>query len=309
MGLPILAAGLMTVGRFAVTPLVRLLSTRLTVGGAAAMSVAPVAIASLDNLTGNQLSETVMETPLGGPLEALLATREWTTGQKAGVVSNAIELGLTRSDALEEDLPRDDTQIRLVDAMSHYVIGDMVGAASIASDLGLELSDVADAYNDARAENPDAAIGDVGVVVFKDLSARVEARKMGVSADAGISSSGVSSSVEQGRSVDGAPALGAAFSGSDAAELTGSALDSAYDQASNGEIGLVGQLLSKLVSFVESINIMGWADDLVDRMQRFVVDSAQDEVLSQGNLGMASKGGDFTPYQSNDPRGPEAVLG
>ena len=287
MVLPVAAAGVITVGSRVAIPaargIARLLSTRLTLGGAAAVTAAPVVLATADNLTGNALSETLLETPLGAPLEAYLTSREWVAGQQASVVSNAMELGLVNSGALEEGLPNHNSQIRLVDAMSHYVIGDMVGAASLASDLGLELSDIADAYNDANNAHPNATMGEIGTVMFEDLSARVQDREMGIAP------------VPEGR-----PALDSDFATS-SAELSGEALDEAYDQVSFFEAGLMGAAFSGLIGFIESVNFGGWADGIVDRLQRVVVDSAQDAVVSQGNLGVIPDLLDFSPY----PDGPE----
>jgi len=160
---------------------------------------------------------------------------------------------------------------------------DVFMVASLASDLGLELSDIADAYNDANNAHPNATMGEIGTVMFEDLSARVQDREMGIAP------------VPEGR-----PALDSDFATS-SAELSGEALDEAYDQVSFFEAGLMGAAFSGLIGFIESVNFGGWADGIVDRLQRVVVDSAQDAVVSQGNLGVIPDLLDFSPY----PDGPE----
>lgn len=84
MPFPLVAAavaGLRVAVPFVVRGVGSLLSRRLTVGGTAAMMAAPTALAAIDNLTGNELSERLMSLPFGDAIAAVLGVNEWSNEQ------------------------------------------------------------------------------------------------------------------------------------------------------------------------------------------------------------------------------------
>lgn len=85
---------------------------------------------------------------------------------------------LKERDVISEDDPDYETSERIANAVGHVLIGDMVGAATAASELGVEPSDIVAAIQRARHDNPDASLGEIGAIAFTDVKQQViEARR------------------------------------------------------------------------------------------------------------------------------------
>lgn len=181
MPFPLVAAavaGLRVAAPFVIRGAGGLLSRRLTVGGTAAMMAAPTALSAIDNLTGNELSERLMDLPFGDAIAAVLGVGEWANEQQASVVSNAILHQLKERDVISEDDADYETSERIANVIGHVIVGDSIGAATAAAELGVQPSDIAAAIQRARDENPGASFGEIGAIAFADVKQQViEARR------------------------------------------------------------------------------------------------------------------------------------
>tara|TARA_B100001989_G_scaffold251270_2_gene230112 strand:+ start:393 stop:1337 length:945 start_codon:yes stop_codon:yes gene_type:complete len=153
-----------------------LLSKKLTVGSTLALTAAtsPTLWSALDNSTGNALSETLLKTPVGPAVEKLLEVDEWSKDQKATVVSNLIDSHLESKGHLDPNADNYERSKRMTEALGHIIVGDEIGAASIASDLGIQTSDIVESYNRAKTANPDATIQEVGKASFLNLREKLD---------------------------------------------------------------------------------------------------------------------------------------
>ena len=194
---PAAGAALMTAGRWALMRAApsalragtSLFSKKLTVGSAAALATAPTLVSMLDNSTGNALSESLLNTPVAPAIEKLLEVNEFSNNQKASVVTNLIDNGLENRGHLNESDPDYERSKRMTEALGHLIVGDTVGSASIASDLGIQQSDLIESYNQAKAANPDGTIEDIGTASFVNL--REEMRQGDLQKEASVAAPAV----------------------------------------------------------------------------------------------------------------------
>lgn len=151
-----------------------LFNKKLTIGSAAAMAAAPTALSFLDNQTGNKLSKALIESPMGEAVEKVLSVNEWSNDQKSAVISNTITDQLEKRGKLDPNSEDYATQKQMADALGHIIIGDQIGAANAAANLGVNPSDLMASYNDARRQNPNGSMGDVSAQAFENLQQRIE---------------------------------------------------------------------------------------------------------------------------------------
>lgn len=109
-----------------------------------------------------------------------MRVNEFAHGQQAGMVSNAIEKVMRDNGHLDESSPDYETQLQIIDVVSHAAIGDELGAFNKASAYGMDPSDVVGAYNEERALNPDASLRDIGAATVQNAARRVRERKEGL---------------------------------------------------------------------------------------------------------------------------------
>jgi uncharacterized protein YjaG (DUF416 family) len=177
MALSLLAKGLLTAGSWAATRalpsvmrgITGLLGKKLSLGGALLVTAAPTALSYVDRVSGHALSEALVEMPFGDALEHVLAVHEFSNDQKASVVSNLINKQLIDRQIINENDQDFERSQKIIDAMGHAIIGDIVGAATIASNTGMELSDIMEAINVANAKNPDGSIAEISVEAFSNI--------------------------------------------------------------------------------------------------------------------------------------------
>ncbi|MGN7438496.1 MAG: hypothetical protein ACTHOO_07605 [Alcanivorax sp.] len=154
-----------------------ILGRNMTLGTTLGVASLPITVPLLDNATGNVASEALLNSPLGKPLETLLEINEFTKGQQASMVSNAIETVMSDNGQLDESSPDYETSTQIIEVVSHAVVGDEIGAYNKASAYGLDPSDVMEAYNEERARNPDARLRDIGAATVQNAARRVQERK------------------------------------------------------------------------------------------------------------------------------------
>lgn len=146
-----------------------LLGRKMSYGGATAIAAAPAIGAYIDGKLGHTLSETVTKLPFGEAIETVLSLNEWANDEKAAVPSNLITNALEEKQIINENDPDYDQSLKMIDAIGHIAIGDTIGAGVTASELGIEVSDIADSINQAKRDNPEATLGQIGIIAFTDL--------------------------------------------------------------------------------------------------------------------------------------------
>ncbi len=220
-----------------------LFTKKLTIGSAIAMSAAPTALSFLDNKTGNAISEALIKSPVGQGLEKLLSMNEWSQDQKASVVSNLVIDQLeARGSVSSNDADYERTK-KIADAFGHIAIGDQIGAATIATNLGINTSDLVASYNEAKDQNPNASMADIGVLSFNNLRNKIRQQEL----DASTQNLQQTQQIEQKqRTVAPSPSGSAGISA-----LSGKQLSSAFDTAADNA-GFMGMVL-KGVSLLAGI--------------------------------------------------------
>ncbi|MBP7760137.1 MAG: hypothetical protein KA099_12655 [Alphaproteobacteria bacterium] len=240
--------------------LAALFGKNMTLGGAAAVAAGPTLISALDNATGNALSETLIKTPIGPALEALLKAHEWSQDQKALVVTNLIDGELEKRGLLSKTDPDYQRSKSMSKALGHLIVGDPVGAASIASELGIETSDLVESYNQAKAANPNGTIQEVGAASFANLREKVRQRALQRSAVSQPQVSGAASPVPSSTPLSTpstAPPAGGSAASSRATSvslegLSNESISSAFEAAADMKGGIVGFLM-KTASAISGI--------------------------------------------------------
>lgn len=172
------AQGVWHGGRWALTKaapwvLRNTLGRKLSLGGALTIAAAPTLLSKIDNETDNALSEALLESSIGPALQTLLEVNEWSNGEKASVVTNLIDNQLEERNHLSPDDEDYARSKRMTEALGHIIIGDQIGAANIAAELGVQTSDIVESYNKARAQNPEGSLQDVGAMSFVYLREKV----------------------------------------------------------------------------------------------------------------------------------------
>ena len=153
--------------------------TKMTVGGAIALSQAPTIFAVTDGMTGHQVSEKLIDTPIIGPaLQGFLSLNEYSNGAKATMVSNAVQYKMKQQGHLSTTDPDIDTKRKIIDVLGHVVVGDEIGAATRATELGIDPSDVVAAYNEEKSRNPNATVGELGSHVVNNVNERIKQQNL-----------------------------------------------------------------------------------------------------------------------------------
>lgn len=256
-------------------------TSKFTVGAAVAYEVAPTALAVLDNATGNRISETLLKTPVGGLIEAVLGVNEYSNDQIASVLSSTMERFLMEKGALDASSDNFEHSQKIVKALSHAVIGDEPGALTALSGTGLDPSDVVGAYNQAKAANPDGTLQDVALAAFTTLQSELDNKQSAEIATAEIEQAPAELVATQPTALENPSDLQLSF----------------MDKAILAVAGMA-------TTFLSSINVMGWADGLINRIQDFGKSLVEGDIIGQGTLGMAGLP-NMPGFDPLDPTGPD----